>query len=96
MADSGVSFENALDALGEKEQSAFKTFVPHFQRKLADDVEIDRKKFFQEPDNFTMLRFLQADDYDIDRATTRLLNTCAWRQKSGFEDFVTKPNRKSI
>ncbi len=96
MADSGVPFEPVLEALTEKQRNTFRAFSEMFLRRFESCTDVDRNKFYQTPDNFTMLRFLQADDYNIDLASNRLINTCVWRQKSGFDDFVSNPHKDAL
>lgn len=97
MADSGLDFETyGFKPLDEKHQLIYKQFSEHFQKALKDYKDVDKTdKYYQDPDEYTMLRFLQADDYNISKATNRLLQTLTWRQKSGFEKFVTTPNRNA-
>lgn len=95
MAESGLDFEtHGLKPLDEKHQQIYKRFEQHFQKMLKEYNYVDKTdEYYKEPDEFTMLRFLQADNYNIPKAITRLLRTLTWRQKSGFEKFVTSPNR---
>lgn len=60
--------------------------------QLVQDNRIDSSRFWQRPDHFTKLRFLQSDEYDIAKAVVRLSRCLVWRQQSGFEDFVTSPD----
>jgi len=85
-----VPFEPLLRDLEPKQMMAMKG-----RASSAACQELDRGRFFQEPDRFTLLLFLQADGYDVRRATKRLLTTMVWRQKSGFEDFVDNPNKEA-
>ncbi len=96
MADSGVPFEPQLEVLTEKQRNNFYKFRDAFLKRFNENKEIDRNKFYQVPDDYTMLRFLKADDFNVDLASNRLIGACIWRQKSGFDDFITKPHRKAF
>jgi len=62
--------------------------------RLVNANQIDSLRFWQKPDHFTKLRFLQADSYDLAKAVARLSHTVVWRQQSGFDDFVSEPDLK--
>lgn len=96
MEGTGVPFEPELEALTEKQRNAFRAYSEMFLRRFESCTDVDRNKFYQTPDNFTMLRFLQADDYNIEKAVNRLIGTCIWRQKSGFDDFVSNPHKDAL
>lgn len=89
-----VPFGPLFLSLNARERKAFETFQSNFPQKLDADERLDRRKFYQTPDRFTMLLFLQADNYKVDLAIARLVNTIIWRQQSKLDDFVDNPDMK--
>lgn len=86
----GLDFaRDVLSKLPEEKQVVFGKFEKAFA--YAFDPSIVKYKS-NIPDQFTQLRFLQADKYDIEKAVARLLKTVVWRESSGLESFLDKPD----
>lgn len=90
---SAVTFEQVLANLGSKEQERFQSFSKLFDERLK---EIDTIEPHQVPDNFTRLKFLQADGYNVGVALKRLLECVNWRISIGLDAFLEKPNMGMI
>lgn len=92
LAGTNVPFEPLLEELSDLERQRFEELEREFPSRLSMCSGLDRGRYYQEPDRFTLLLFLQADKYQVEAAIKRLLNTMVWRQTSGFEDFVDNPD----
>eukprot|EP00927_Polykrikos_kofoidii_P072739 TRINITY_DN68828_c0_g1_i1.p1 TRINITY_DN68828_c0_g1~~TRINITY_DN68828_c0_g1_i1.p1 ORF type:complete len:486 (-),score=68.84 TRINITY_DN68828_c0_g1_i1:167-1558(-) len=92
LAGTSVPFEPLLEELTPTQRQQFAEFERTFPKVLAACDSLDRNKFYQEPDRFTLLLFLQADSYNNTKATQRLLAAILWRQRTGFDDFVDNPD----
>jgi len=90
----GLDFaDHVYDKLTTSEQTAYDEFSSKFDKAMATRMhELDVNRFFQLPDQFTKLRFLQADNYRVDTAVERLIGTVIWRQTSGLDDFISNPD----
>jgi len=85
----GLDFERDVFApLPRDRQAIFLQFETHFWSKF------DRTTAHSHniPDRFTLLRFLQADKYDIPKATSRMLKTIAWRTEHRCDEFIDDPD----
>ena len=88
---------DVLSKLSPENRAAYAKFDDAFEAALkARQASSPSWPFRERPDAFTKLRFLQADKYNVDAATTRLLNAMAWRVTSGLDEFVDNPNEKLL
>jgi hypothetical protein len=79
--------------LPAREQAAFDSFSAAFDAEMKKHMHrLDAARFYQLPDDFTKLKFLQADQYKQDLAVVRLITTVVWRQTSGLDDFISNPD----
>lgn len=83
----GLEFErDVLYKLSNSEEiHTFRKFKAKFDAVFDPSTA---KHAYQIPDEFTKLRFLQADKFDVDKAMTRLLATVKWRVSSSVDDFM--------
>eukprot|EP00928_Gymnodinium_smaydae_P092163 TRINITY_DN75974_c0_g1_i1.p1 TRINITY_DN75974_c0_g1~~TRINITY_DN75974_c0_g1_i1.p1 ORF type:complete len:428 (-),score=58.43 TRINITY_DN75974_c0_g1_i1:98-1381(-) len=95
LAGTNVPFETVSGALNSTELARFEEFERKVLEKLSSCPELDRTRFHQLPDKFTMLIFLQADNYDVEKAVARLVSTVLWRQTSGLDDFISNPDDRA-
>lgn len=72
----------------------FKEFRKDFLQKLGTFQGLDRRLPYPVPDDFSILRFLQADKYDKNLASERLLSTLVWRQQIKLHEIIMKPPAK--
>ena len=96
-----ITFEAYMMQVQEIEGNwkSLQTIFHEFKKKLMTEIDEafnNETRFYQVPDDFTMLRFLQADDYRIDAAIARLLSTMKWRLKTGLDEYISNPNQKLI
>lgn len=89
---------DVYDKLEEKHKKAFDAYVEKFNATFATKYksQLQEGRFYEPPDEFTMLRFLQADHYHLDKAAERLCKTVIWRQKLGLDDFLEDPRRETL
>ena len=88
-----VQFSSVYDPLTSDQKTKF---------HLLKDVEFPKQhakrplpfpeRFHQLPDDFTLLRFLVSDSYDVEKAGVRLAEAVVWRQTSLIDEFVTNPD----
>eukprot|EP00929_Paragymnodinium_shiwhaense_P108563 TRINITY_DN74883_c0_g1_i1.p1 TRINITY_DN74883_c0_g1~~TRINITY_DN74883_c0_g1_i1.p1 ORF type:complete len:502 (+),score=84.17 TRINITY_DN74883_c0_g1_i1:86-1507(+) len=95
LGGSSVPFEPSLAALNDMQRECFYELETTFPDVLKAEKNLDRTKFYQEPDRHTLLIFLQADCYNVKKASERLRKTILWRQQSGFEDFIDNPDMEA-
>jgi hypothetical protein len=87
-----ISFqEDVLNRLTAEEQQLYQQLKNEMTHWIAQQSPEELSKFEQLPDEFTMLRFLQADDYNISAAVTRLINCLNWRHTFGIDRFIESP-----
>jgi len=91
---SNLNFErDVLQTVSAEQRRAYDEFSAQVDRACAlRRAHQDPLLAFDVPDGFTKLRFLQGDGYHVDAAVTRLLNTMAWRQRIGLDEFISRPN----
>ncbi|KAH9262349.1 hypothetical protein BASA82_000617 [Batrachochytrium salamandrivorans] len=83
----GLDFTKlCFDTLSRSEQDSFTEFKSLFPMG----------KFDYQPDDFTLALFLQADDYNQDKAQARLESCLKWRQEFGLDEFIKHPNSKLL
>mmetsp|Transcript_9203 Transcript_9203/g.17387 ORF Transcript_9203/g.17387 Transcript_9203/m.17387 type:complete len:539 (-) Transcript_9203:33-1649(-) len=80
--------------LQPQQKQIFKDFRKDFRNKLGSSTRIDRMKTYTLPDDFSMLRYLQANDFDPNVATVRLLSTVVWRQTIDLDSVVASPPKQ--
>eukprot|EP00947_MAST-08B_sp_MAST-8B-sp1_P001275 g1275.t1 len=85
-------FPEVLAALTPAQRQAYAEFKQQFPPALAACTEIDRGKDYARPDDFTMLRFLQADKYDVAKGVARLVGCVVWRQQMGVDHVLERPS----
>jgi hypothetical protein len=87
---------HAIPQLTPKQRELYDQFnglVKTMVKELRDTRRVDESRFFQSPDDFTKLRFLQSDGYDVKKALVRLTETLIWRNRiGGIDDFITTPH----
>lgn len=89
-----IPFEPLLSQLTAKQKERYDKFECEFPSALAADARLDRQRFYQMPDRFMMLLFLQADQYNVDLGVKRLVDTVVWRQQFGVDDWIDNPDWK--
>lgn len=83
----GLDFTKlCFDTLSRNEQDSFAEFKSLFPVG----------KFDYQPDDFTLALFLQADDYNQDKAQVRLESCLKWRHEFGLDEFIRHPNAKLL
>jgi len=87
-----VSFGPLLAALSPQQRDTFMTFEKVFPAQLDADTRLKTDKFYQKPDRFTLLIFLQADGFNVKLAAKRLVDTIVWRQQAGVDEWVDNPD----
>uniref|UniRef100_A0A7S3LMA7 CRAL-TRIO domain-containing protein n=1 Tax=Aplanochytrium stocchinoi TaxID=215587 RepID=A0A7S3LMA7_9STRA len=87
----GISFKGVYDVLEENQKERFQLFRNEFKLKLDKCNQLNRNEPFEMPDNFNMLRYLQADKYDVKLATDRLVSTVCWRQANAIDKLPDHP-----
>jgi len=79
---------DVFSKLDDAHKAAFLLFSEKFKVHLST---LGRLLDSQIPDNYTGLRFLQADQYRVDDAVVRLSKTIVWRM-SNLDEFILHPN----
>lgn len=87
LQDSGIKFSISYDELSEEQQDLFDKFKIKFEKVLKNSKNLDKTKEFDKPDDFNLLRYLEADKYNIKLAEKRLLSTIEFRQNSGIINY---------
>ena len=85
---------DAFAPLSPAQKAAFEQFRIAWSHRERELMDADPPpNFAQLPDDFTKLRFLQSDHYDVAKAVDRLAATLQWRSKpNGIDDFISNPN----
>mmetsp|Transcript_10910 Transcript_10910/g.13185 ORF Transcript_10910/g.13185 Transcript_10910/m.13185 type:complete len:591 (+) Transcript_10910:314-2086(+) len=91
LEDSGISFSVVYDMLSEEEKQIFKNLKLTFQSQIKKTTKLNRSEPFTLPDDFNILRYLQADKFDIKPACERLISTVCWRQANHIDDLPENP-----
>ena len=96
----GLDFRRDVYAkLAPAERSLYDTFsgiVDAEMETMVADGTIDTSRFYQLPDDFTKLRFLQADKWKPGPAMRRLKGAVTFRQQSGLDDFISNLNYRVL
>lgn len=87
LQDSGVPFSKTFEELTILQQQSFLKFKESFSVALEQCTLIDKSTRYDIPDDFNLLRFLQADKYKMKLAEKRLLKTIEFRQRSRCIDY---------
>jgi len=85
---SGVPFDPNVDELTLEHKEKFLKMKTRIEQALRDREEANKNDALVHPDDFNILRFLKADQYDVDQAVRRLLKTLAWRKEKGLEQIA--------
>mmetsp|Transcript_1390 Transcript_1390/g.2193 ORF Transcript_1390/g.2193 Transcript_1390/m.2193 type:complete len:321 (-) Transcript_1390:224-1186(-) len=72
----------------DTQKGTYETFKARFAEEIKTYDGFDRSKPYTLPDDHTLLKFLQADKYNIDVAMKRMLGTIGWRQKWNISELV--------
>jgi len=82
---------NHFTILSEQEKTLFKEIQSEFKVRYDKSTEINKSSVHTIPDNFTILRYLQSDKYDVNLALNRLISSIVWRQEIDIYSLVTNP-----
>ena len=83
---------DVFSSLPSEKQSIFL----RFHDKFFQAFEPQATENSNTPDKFTLLRFLQADKYDVDKAVHRMLQTIRWWKETQVDEFIDLPNWKLV
>jgi hypothetical protein len=97
----GLNFDRTLRiTLTEEQNTTFDLFSKQVDVEMTristTTNEINLARYWQRPDSFTKLRFLQADKWNVEAALYRLSRTVVFRQQYGLDDFISSPDVKLL
>ena len=92
----GFDIQILLDELTEPQRRGFAQMKAEFGHALSSHRDFEGGKMqeggtYEAPDDFTLLRFLQADKYDVDKALARMANCVLWRERRQLSSVLASP-----
>ena len=103
----GFDIQILLDELTEPQRRGFAQMKAEFGHALSSHRDFESGKMqeggtkggkeprargtYEAPDDFTLLRFLQADKYDVDKALARMANCVLWRERRQLSSVLASP-----
>mmetsp|Transcript_17539 Transcript_17539/g.20330 ORF Transcript_17539/g.20330 Transcript_17539/m.20330 type:complete len:629 (+) Transcript_17539:298-2184(+) len=81
----------SYEQLTPDQQQVFQAYKVSTLKALEKNEQLQKSSNCPVPDDFTLLRFLQSEKYQIAAATDRLIRTLQWRQEMDFNSLATNP-----